>query len=171
VLLVGLVAATAFTALGALLLGTLPAALINTLRLAALLLPIPLLSATTPGADLVRAFEAVRLSAPLVLGLTLTWRFLPVIQQEARRIWEANLLRGIDLTRRPGLWFSALFTPLIFRIVSYADEVTIGLETRGYDPQAPRTATRPLTWGTVDTLFTLGTVLVVAAVVVLEWRT
>jgi energy-coupling factor transport system permease protein len=85
----------------------------------------------------------------------LTWRFLPLMQREATRIIEANQLRGIDLSRQPRYFVSGLFIPLIFRIVSYADEVTIGLETRGYDPDSPRSMSQPLTWSFSDTIFTI----------------
>ena len=163
------VALAGFTLLSIWLVGSPAAALGNTLRLLAILVPVPLLTATTPASDLVRALQAVRLPAFLVLGLTLTWRFLPLIQLEAGRIVEANRLRGTELSREPARWFSGLFVPLIFRIVSYADEVTIGLETRGYDPDAPRSQSTPLRWGTPDTGFTLGSLLLVVAAEGLKW--
>lgn len=158
-----------FTVLSGLLSGNWGYASLGGVRLLVLLLPAPLLAATTPPADLVRAFQAVRLPAFLVLSLMLSWRFLPLIQQEAQRIVEANALRGVDLARQPQRWFSGLFTPLIFRMVSFADEVSIGLETRGYDPAAPRSTSRPLRWRRGDSLFVCGTLLWLAAVGYLEW--
>ncbi|WP_287127377.1 energy-coupling factor transporter transmembrane protein EcfT [Candidatus Cyanaurora vandensis] len=125
--------------------------MLTILRVLAILLPAPVLAGTTPPADLVRALQTVRLPVGLVLGVVLIWRFLPLIRQESERIWEANLLRGIDLKRHPRLIFSGLFVPLIFRMVSYADEVTVGLETRGYDPQAPHRPARA--WRGADTVF------------------
>ncbi|MBW4697749.1 MAG: energy-coupling factor transporter transmembrane protein EcfT [Aphanocapsa lilacina HA4352-LM1] len=158
-----------FTALTGTLSGDWGYAGLGAARLLVLILPALLLPATTAPGDLVRAFQAVRLPPFLVLSLMLTWRFLPVIQQEAQRIIEANLLRGVDLARRPGLWFSGLFTPLIFRIVSYADDVTVGLETRGYDPESPRSTSQPLRWRPGDTLFALGAAALLIAVGGLEW--
>lgn len=99
----------------------------------------------------------------------LTWRFLPLMQREAFRIIEANQLRGIDLSRQPRYVVSGLFIPLIFRIVSYADEVAIGLETRGYDPDSPRSMSQPLTWSFPDTLLILsciGLLLGISALVI-----
>lgn len=142
---------------------------LGALRLMAILIPAPLLANTTPPADLVRALQVARLPNFLTLSLMLIWRFLPMIQQEARRILEANQLRGVDLSRRLDQWFPGLFVPLIFRIVAYADEVTIGLETRGYDPDAPRSLSRPLTWKAQDTHFTLGCAFLLAVVACLEW--
>jgi len=123
------------------------------LRILAIILPTPVLAAATPAGDLVRSLQALRLPPGVVLGVVLIWRFLPLIRQEAERILEANLLRGIDLKRQPKLAFNGLFVPLIFRMVSYADDVTVGLETRGYDPTAPRSVATPWVWGWVDGLF------------------
>jgi len=99
----------------------------------------------------------------------LIWRFLPIIQQETQRILEANQLRGVDLKFQPQQWFSGLFIPLMFRIVAYADDVTVGLETRGYDPQAPRSKSKPLRWQLQDTIFTVTTVVMLAIVGYIEW--
>ena len=167
-LLIAAIALLLFTAFATWVLGNLQSAILNSLRLLAILLPTPLLAATTPPGDLVRALQAAKLPSFLVLSLMLTWRFLPILQQEAQRILEANQLRGVNLSRQPQQWFPGLFVPLIFRIVSYADEVTVGLETRGYDPDAPRSMSQPLTWKTRDTSFALSSAFVLAIVCYLE---
>jgi energy-coupling factor transport system permease protein len=159
---------TAFVAFGTWTLSDWQLALFYALRLLALLLPAPVFALTTSPTDLVRALQTIKLPSFLVLSLMLTWRFLPVIQQEAQRILEANQLRGLDLSRQPHRWFSGLFVPLVFRIVSYADEVTIGLETRGYDSDAPRTISQPLTWQVQDTVFTIASLLIFGIVARLE---
>lgn len=143
--------------------------LFSALRLIAILLPTPLLAGTTPPADLVRALQAARLPNFLVLSLMLIWRFLPIIQQEAQRIVEANQLRGVNISRQPTQWFSGLFMPLIFRIVAYADDVTVGLETRGYDPTAVRSNSQPLKWHLKDTIFTISALVLLAVVGWIEW--
>lgn len=143
--------------------------LASLLRIVAMLLPTPLLAGTTMPADLVRALQAVRLPNFMVLSLMLIWRFLPLMQQETRRILEANQLRGIDLSRQPQYWFSGLLMPLIFRVVAYADDVTVGLETRGYDPAAPRSIYQPLKWQPIDTGFLVGAISILAILSCLEW--
>lgn len=146
-------------------------ALLSALRLIAIALPAPLLASTTAPSDLVRALQTVRLPGFLVLSVMLIWRFLPLMQQEAQRIVEANQLRGVNLARQPRQWFSGLCLPLIFRMVTYADEVTIGLETRGYDPTAPRTNSRSLKWHAADTLFTVSVIVLFSGIGYLEWKT
>lgn len=145
-------------------------ALLSALRLIAIALPAPLMANTTAPSDLVRALQAVRLPGFLVLSVMLIWRFLPLMQQEVQRIVEANQLRGVNLARQPRQWFPGLFLPLIFRMVAYADEVTIGLETRGYDPTVPRSNSRPLKWQHSDTLFVVSTVVLLSGVGYLEWN-
>ncbi|ASC73461.1 Putative cobalt transport protein CbiQ [Halomicronema hongdechloris C2206] len=141
----------------------------STLRLLAILLPAPILALSTPAADLIRALQTLPLPSFLTLSVMLIWRFFPLIQQELQRIWEANQLRGIDLSRRPGQWFSGLMVPLVFQMVSYADEVTIGLQTRGYAPDAPRSCSKPLGWHWRDTLFCVGALLWLGLIGYGEW--
>ncbi|MGP1386808.1 MAG: energy-coupling factor transporter transmembrane component T family protein [Thainema sp.] len=157
VMLYGLLTIIVFTATSAWLLGNWNEATFSTLRLLAILLPTPILALTTPPADLIRALQMVRLPSFLTLSLMLIWRFFPLMQQELQRIWEANQLRGIDLRHRPRQWFSGLVVPLVFQMVAYADEVSIGLQTRGYSPTEPRSNSKPLRWQWHDTLFCIVT--------------
>lgn len=158
-----------FVALSTWLLGDFEKSLFSALRLLAIALPAPLLAGTTPPADLIRTLQAARLPSFLVLSLMLIWRFLPIIQQETQRIIEANQLRGVNLNRQPQHWFKGLFIPLIFQIVAYADDVTIGLQTRGYDPGLPRSNSKPLTWKIKDLVFGVGVVLILFGVGYIEW--
>ncbi len=158
-----------FIAFSTWLLGDLQKSIFSALRLLAISLPAPLLAGTTRPATLIRALQVTKLPGFLVLSLTLIWRFLPVMQQETQRILEANQLRGVDLARKPRQWFSGLFMPLIFQIVTYADDVTIGLQTRGYDPEVPRSNSQPLTWSLKDSSFVIGVALLLIGVSYLEW--
>lgn len=160
---------TFFVALSTWLLGDFEKSLFSALRLLAIALPAPLLAGTTPPADLIRTLQAARLPSFLVLSLMLIWRFLPIIQQETQRIIDANQLRGVDLSRQPQHWFKGLFIPLVFQIVAYADDVTIGLQTRGYDPALPRSNSKPLTWKIKDLVFGVGVVLILFGVGYIEW--
>lgn len=168
-LLYGLLTLGLFTLFSAWFLGDWLQAAFSTLRLLAILLPAPVLALTTPPADLIRALQATRLPSFLTLSLMLIWRFFPLMQQELQRIWEANQLRGIDLSHRPGQWFSGLVVPLVFQMVVYADEVTIGLQTRGYSPTEPRSSSKPIRWQRADTLFCLMVLLWVSLMGYAEW--
>ncbi|MDJ0617784.1 MAG: energy-coupling factor transporter transmembrane component T [Calothrix sp. MO_192.B10] len=158
-----------FLILSTWLLGDFNKSLFSALRLLAITLPTPLLASTTAPSDLIRALQASRLPGFLVLSLMLIWRFLPIIQQETQRIIEANQLRGVNLSRQPRQWFTGLFIPLIFQIVAYADDVTIGLQTRGYDPAVPRSNSQPLIWKMQDLVFAIAVFLIMMGVSYLEW--
>nr|MDJ0726168.1 energy-coupling factor transporter transmembrane component T [Prochloraceae cyanobacterium] len=82
---------------------------------------------------------------------------------------EANQLRGIDLKRQPSKWFSGLIVPLVFQMVVYADEVAIGLETRGYSPIASRSNSKPNRWHKADTFFAAIALLWLGLIGYLEW--
>lgn len=168
-LALGAIALGLFTLFSTWFLGDLEKTIFSALRLLAISLPAPLLAGTTRPATLIRALQATRLPGFLVLSLMLIWRFLPIMQQETQRIVEANQLRGINLARRPCQWFAGLFMPLIFQIVAYADDVTIGLQTRGYDPATPRSNSQPLTWSFQDSVFGIGVFLLLIGVSYLEW--
>ncbi|CDN14693.1 hypothetical protein RintRC_4236 [Richelia intracellularis] len=105
----------------------------------------------------------------MVLSLMLIWRFLPIIQQGTQRIVEGNQLRGVNLTRQQNQWFAGLFVPFIFQIVAYADDVTIGLQTRGYEPTAPRSNCQPLTWERKDFIFANAILLIILVISYMEW--
>lgn len=168
-LLYVLLSLAVFTLSSAWLLGDWPKAIFSTLRLLAILLPAPALALSTPPADLIRALQAARLPSFLTLSLMLIWRFFPLMQEELQRIWDANRLRGIDLSRRPRQWFAGLMVPLIFQMVTYADEVTIGLQTRGYSPAVPRSTSKPIRWQFIDTLFCLLALCWLGLIGYLEW--
>jgi energy-coupling factor transport system permease protein len=165
----GLFSLGVFVLASAWLLGDWSGAIFSGLRLLAILLSVPVLALTTPPATLIRTLQTVHLPSFLTLSLMLLWRFFPLMQQELARIWEANLLRGVDLRRHPGQWFSGLMVPLVFQMVVYADEVTIGLQTRGYDPAASRSCSQPVRWRRADSLFAAIALLWSGVIVYLEW--
>ncbi len=168
-LLYSLVTLSVFTLFSGWFLGDWYKAVFSALRLLAILLPAPVLAMTTPPADLIRALQATKLPSFLTLSLMLIWRFFPLMQQELRRIWEANQLRGIDLKYRPQQWFSGLIVPMVFQMVAYADEVTIGLQTRGYSPTAPRSSSKSIRWQPTDTLFCIMVIVYLGLIGYLEW--
>lgn len=165
--LYGLVSFGLFAGFTAWLTGDWAEASFSTLRLLAIALPTPILTLTTPPATLIRALDRARLPRVLTLSVMLIWRFCPVMLQEVERIWEANLLRGVDLRWQPRQWFAGLMVPLVFQVVAYADDVAIGLQTRGYDPAAPRSCGQPLRWQYQDTLFTFLALVWLAGIVFL----
>ena len=79
-------------------------------------------------------------AAEFALLLTLTLRFIPLIQEEAALIWKARLLRG----KWPVSWFGRtreimqLFVPLILLCLRRAEELGETMLARGYGSSSPK---------------------------------
>jgi biotin transport system permease protein len=105
------------------------------LRFLLLILLALLVTLTTRLSDLMAVLE--RVLAPLrwvglppaqvSFMLTLAIRFIPVLQQQAHEIREAQWARGVD--RNP----LALLVPLLVRTLHLADALTDALDARGYE--------------------------------------
>ncbi len=106
------------------------------LRLAVVLLGVPVCAAATPPQQLARALARWRLPPALVVSLLLVWRFFPVLKEEVREIREANRLRG---SGRRQEWYRGVLVPLAFVVLEYAERLSLALELRAFDPAAPRT--------------------------------
>ena len=103
-----------------------------------------ILTLTTSPLELLRALEKfgsplarVRIPvAELCLAMLLCIRFLPILGQEAERIVESQMARGIDLSS--GTWrnrlekFHSIFLPLLYNVLWRADELATAMAVRGY---------------------------------------
>lgn len=109
------------------------------LRFAVFALGVPVCAATTAPQELARALAQWRLPGPLVISLILVWRFFPVMRDELHEIRQANLLRGTGNVGRAQKWYRGVLLPLAFILMEYADQVSLALELRAFDPVTPRT--------------------------------
>lgn len=130
------------------------------LRLAVVLLGVPVCAATTPPQELTRALARWRLPPALVVSLLLVWRFFPLLQEEVRNIREANLLRGPGSRRE---WYRGVLVPLAFVLMEYTERISLALELRAFDPAAPRTWYRLPRLGWQDGLFAGGALALLSA--------
>jgi energy-coupling factor transport system permease protein len=113
-------------------------------QLALVILLSSILTLTTSPLELLRALEKLakplnRIRVPvadLCLAMMLCIRFLPILSQEAQRIMEAQMVRGIDPTF--GSWrnrlkkFHGIFLPLIYNVLARAEELATAMVVRGY---------------------------------------
>ena len=92
----------------------------------------------------------------LAMILSIALRFIPTLQGEAYKIMKAQSSRGASFT--DGNIFKrmhhlvTLLIPLFVISFSRADTLAVAMELRGYDPNAPRSKYRILTWKRVDTI-------------------
>ncbi|NGC77452.1 energy-coupling factor transporter transmembrane protein EcfT [Lactobacillus reuteri] len=101
----------------------------------------------------------------ITLMLSIALRFVPTIMDETTKIMKAQRARGINfnsgniLTRIQHL--VPILIPLFVNSFKRAEELATAMEARGYDPNAPRTHYRQLTWHTYDIWAALGLEIVI----------
>lgn len=83
---------------------------------------------------LIRNLNQLRCPKMLTLGMLIAVRFVPVVAGEVRQIREAMKTRGV----RASLWnvkcfYRALLIPLVMRLISISDILSMSLETRGFE--------------------------------------
>lgn len=140
--------------------------LIYSLRLALLIVIAALLTLTTSPVELTDALERLlkplkRLRAPvheIVMMLTLSLRFIPTLLEEAQRIKNAQMSRGMSfegsLIRRMKN-IVPLILPLFFSAFRRADELAMAMDSRCYTGGEGRTSFRRLSFKTADYLVLL----------------
>jgi len=142
-------------------------ALAIALRLAALAFALFLWLFTTDQTALVRGLTALGLPYSAGLTLAMALRYLPSMGSALRMVSDAQQARGLDLHPRNPLVRARRYVPIIVAMlisaVRTAENLARALESRAYDPTAPRTALRPLRFRPVDWAWTVGTVLMTAA--------
>lgn len=128
-------------------------ALLHGLR-AYLLLMASVLTLTIEPIRLVRVLHSLHFPRLLSLGLLITLRFFSVLASEMRRIRLALKSRGVSsLSSRPSLVFRAWLMPLLIRLFSLTDTLSLSLETRGFHPQGEATCYESVPWRRRDSLF------------------
>jgi energy-coupling factor transport system permease protein len=117
---------------------------------------------TTSPLELLRGLEKItgplaRLKIPvseICLAMLLCVRFLPILGQEAQRIQEAQLARGIDpysgsLSNRLRK-FHGIFLPLLYNVVWRAEELATAMAVRGYGEDVEKQTLKYMRLSTAD---------------------
>ncbi len=144
------------------------------LRILLLVSAAGLLTATTPPVALADALEDLlsplkKLRFPaheVAMMMTIALRFIPTLQEEARKVIEAQAARGADfseggLVRRARAMLPVL-VPLTVGAFRRADELAEAMESRGYRGGEGRTRYRELRFRARDGLAIAGAALIVA---------
>lgn len=103
--------------------------------------------------DLVRALQQIRFPRVLCIGILITLRFFSVLAAETARIHQALKSRGVTLLSRPSLLFRAYLMPLILRVFSISDRLTLSLEIRAFELDGTASLYRRIPWTGRDFLF------------------
>lgn len=104
--------------------------------------------------------------------ISITFRFIPTLLDEAERIMKAQSSRGVDF--KNGRFSEkiksliSLVIPLFVVAISKAWELSESMETRSYDPYGRRTRYRKLKLRLTDIIFLFGTILILILVVLIS---
>lgn len=83
--------------------------------------------------DLVRNLNGLKIPRIISLALLITLRFMGVISEEIKRIRIAMKTRGVNSNfYHPKVAYRAFLIPLIMRVISISDILSISLDTRGF---------------------------------------
>lgn len=129
--------------------------LVQSLRLIAVTLAGLGVALTTPPDRLFAALIALRVPFGLAFMAVTALRFVPEVAREWFIVRDARARRsGRPAWRRtPWSWVALevdLLRPVIARALRRARLLAESLDTRGFDPVAPRSLRRPLVWGSLD---------------------
>ena len=133
------------------------------IRLALIVTITTVLTATTKTLDLTLALEDIMMplkkirfpAHEVAMMISIALRFIPDLLEEAKRIMKAQASRGVDFSEGSlKARIKAIITLLIPLFVSAflrAEELANAMESRNYNPEAPRSRYRSLIWQRQDT--------------------
>ncbi len=133
-----------------------------TLRFAELILASFVFFQTTTVDEMSKALLALRLPYNFVFIFSSAVRYVDLISVKFREIKEAQRARGIDVKLKN---FHAILLPLIVGIFVLAEDLAEALESRGFTCKK-RTIFKPLQWEALDTIISLISLGIFAALMV-----
>lgn len=100
-----------------------------------------------PPSAIMCAFARWHVPSNVLIGMCMAFRFMTVLPQEARSIFQGIRMRGIfprkfDLLLHPALAYECFYTPLVMRVLRLSSEQAASSELRGIDAEGKRTSFR-----------------------------
>jgi len=150
-------------------------AVLISLRLILIVLISSILTLTTSPLELTVGLE--RLMSPLkyfripihelALMMTISLRFIPILVEEAEKVFKAQKARGAVVDRgslkQRIIALAASIIPMFINVFRRADDLSIALEARGYNGSARRTRLKPsiFTWRDYLLFFTVTLLIII----------
>ncbi len=89
---------------------------------------------TLPPVNLTRCLNQLHCPRMITLGMLVAIRFIPVLTGEIRQIREAMKTRGASTSWwNPGCFYRAFLIPLMVRVISISETLSLSLEVRAFD--------------------------------------
>ncbi|MFD4986224.1 energy-coupling factor transporter transmembrane component T family protein [Streptomyces sp. NPDC058374] len=132
-------------------------------------------SATTSPSDIALALHKVGLPYKFAYLTSFAFRFLPLLQDEARTLLTAMAVRGSaeSSSRHPlrrGRAIVRMLFPMLAGSMKRSSDIALSMELRGYSLPGPRTFYRTASFRAADALLVVGVVLLAAALLVMQWQ-
>ena len=109
----------------------------------------------------------------LAMMISIALRFIPDLLDEAKRIMKAQASRGVDFNegtmKEKIKAIVSLIIPLFISAFQRAEDLANAMESRNYNPEAPRTRYKSLKWQTSDTVAFVLTIAVSGFVIAMSF--
>lgn len=87
----------------------------------------------TPPINLVRNLDSFKVPRFINIAILITVRFVPILMEEIRQVRYAMKTRGVNISvLNPKIIYRAMVIPIIMRILSISDLLSLSLDTRGF---------------------------------------
>lgn len=87
-----------------------------------------------PPINLVRNFNNLKIPRGISIGILITIKFIPIMLREINQVWNAMKTRGISVNIfNLKVVYRAFIIPIMMRIISVSDLLSISLETRAFE--------------------------------------
>ena len=140
-----------------------------------------ILTSSTKPLDLTLGIESMLLpfkrfgfpAHELAMMISIALRFIPDLLDEAKRIMKAQASRGVDFNegtmKEKIKAIVSLIIPLFISAFQRAEDLANAMESRNYNPEAPRTRYKSLKWQTSDTVAFVLTIAVSGFVIAMSF--
>lgn len=132
-------------------------------RLVLIIIMTTVLTATTKPLDLTLGIEHLlspfkKVGFPthiVAMMISIALRFIPTLLEETQRIMKAQASRGVEFSegsiKDKIMSIVSLIIPLFISAFQRAEDLANAMESRNYNPEAPRTRYKQLNWRFADT--------------------
>jgi energy-coupling factor transport system permease protein len=151
------------------------------IRLILIIIMTTILTATTKPLDLTLGLESLlgplkKVGFPthiVAMMISIALRFIPTLLEETERIMKAQASRGVEFSegtiKEKILAIVSLIIPLFISSFQRAEDLANAMESRNYNPEAPRTRYKQLKWRSTDTISLVVVLAVSVSVITLSF--
>lgn len=123
--------------------------------------------------DLLTPLKKIKFPAHVIaMMISIALRFIPDLLDETKRIMKAQASRGVDFNEGKFMEkiksIVSLIIPLFISAFQRAEELANAMESRNYNPDAPRTRYKSLVWKLQDTIALLAVIVVCSGVIIVS---